>query len=172
MRTWLTSSAARTSRSRLGSELTDSTGMPSRATSDKAKAPSMRLLIWLSWSRNIPPASPPDALQVTAQEKGLAGPPLRRAGLAGRLVSREQVASFEVPAGRAGIAGWSGDGCDSGGGRGRRRWRELRDSLQRRGALRLAAQDVAEDPLGLRRIALAQIELAERRGGDRLRLWN
>src|SRR6185312_3396562 len=160
-RTWLTSSAARTSRSRLGSELTDSTGMPSLATSERARAPSMRLVIWLSWSRNIAPASPPDALQVTAQEKGLASPPLRRTGPAGRLISREKIV-------REQIAGFDGVHLGECAGLGGHRLGELGDPLQRHGAFRLAAQDLAEDPLGLRRVALPQVELAQCRGGDGL----
>src|SRR5436305_3440852 len=155
-RTWVTSSAARTSRSRLGSELTDSTGMPSRATSDRARAPSMRLLIRLSWSRNIALAPPPDALQVALQKERLAGPPLPFARPAARLIPREQTVCVERPR------------CRRFGDPGGRRLGELLQTFSRRGALRLAAQDLAEDPLGLHRIALAQVELAQRGRGDRL----
>src|SRR5215510_6122089 len=63
-RTCEVSSAARTSRSRSGSLLTDSTGMPSLAISDRARAPSIRLLIWLSWSRNIARAPLTEALGI------------------------------------------------------------------------------------------------------------
>src|SRR6476659_5004365 len=98
--------------------------MPSLATIDRARAPSMRLVIWLSWSRNIAPASPPDALQVTAQEKGLASPSLRRAGAAGRLVAHEQIARDQV----AGFHGTRLRGCSGLDGR---RLGELRDPFPR-----------------------------------------
>src|SRR5258708_12959754 len=57
-----------------GSELTDSTGMPSLATSDSASTPPIRSLMRLSCSRNMGAGSPgpAQARQVALQQIGLA----------------------------------------------------------------------------------------------------
>src|SRR5262245_31093740 len=141
-RTWPVSSAARTSRSRSGSLLTDSTGMPSRATSDRARAPSIRLLIWLSCSRNIARAPLTQALEVRLQD--VPHPTVRRvAGLV--LVAEEEVAGFERPAPPLGAA-------------------QAVEAGQRRRVLRLALEDFVEDPLGLLQVPLSEVELAQGRG--------
>src|SRR6185436_10127593 len=72
-RTCAMSSAASTSRSRAGSVLTDSTGMPSAATSDSATAPSMRSVMLLSRSRNIRSRPAPQLAEVAAEQLDLAG---------------------------------------------------------------------------------------------------
>src|SRR4051794_12703596 len=146
-RTCATSSAASTSRSRLGSELKDSTGMPSRATSERATAPSIRLLIRLNWSRNIALSPLTQALQVALEEEGLADLQLRVAPLLPRLVAGEQVAGLQRPVlGR----------------------RQRRQALARLGVVRLAAQHLAVDPLRLPPVPLPQVELRQGGGGDRL----
>src|SRR4029077_254899 len=148
-RAWATSSAASTSRSRSGSELNDSTGMPSLATRARATAPSIRLLMRLNCSRNIALSPPPQALQIAVEKKGLAAVHFHLSPLLARLVAGEQVAPDErprLPPPR----------------------RELRQSLQRRGIVRLAAQDLVEDPLRLAQMALPQIDLPQRRRGHPL----
>src|SRR6185295_193043 len=145
-RTWAISSAASISRSSSGSELKDSTGRPSRATSERASAPSIRLLMRLNWSRNIALAPSPQPLQIAVEDPGLARPRLRRAASSDRLVAREQVARRERPS----LQPPRGGPCQA---------------LLGGRAVRLAAQNLAEDPLRLAEMSLLQVELAERRRG-------
>src|SRR3954471_3366118 len=81
-RAWLTISAASPSRSSSGSKHTDSTLMPSLATSERARAPSIRPVIPFRRSANIGSASP-QAVEVSVQQEDLAGggPAAGRSGL-------------------------------------------------------------------------------------------
>src|SRR5580693_7830947 len=133
------SSAASTSRSRSGSVATDSTGRPSRATSESASTPPMRSLIRLSCSRNMS-GSRLEKAQVAPQEVALAG---RAARLLAALEARQQARRVERPPA----------------------FRELRQRLGGGGVVRFAVHHLAEDALGLRQVPLAQVEEAERGGG-------
>src|SRR5262245_12003971 len=106
-RTCAISSAASISKSRPGSVFTDSTGMPSAATSDSAIAPSMRSVMLLSRSRNMGGSSL-QGPQVARQQLDLAGSEPANVLL---LHSREQLGGGEL------LRAAGADGFEAGEGR-------------------------------------------------------
>src|SRR5688572_14869793 len=147
-RTCAMSSAASISRSRLGSVLTDSTAMPSPATSESATAPSMRPVILFSRSRNMAPRL---RLASRAGLTGRTGPELVQVPLEQRDLARGQPLHLGLRSGRR-LGGAE------------RRRAPPRDALQPaqgRLVVRVALEHLMEDLPGLAQVPLAQVELAE-----------